>query len=766
MTLKNCINKAAVQSDDQGAGILGTASSSDGAENAILIENCVNYGTISSTSLASSDGVYLGGIAGQTGAYSTVQIDRCFNYGDIIVAQNTFAQQLGGIISEPHMGSVTNCANTGDIIAPSGSNGIGGIAGQPYINNYGTPVYIGGSDVLIFPSQKIDIVNCYNTGDITAGFTGQSTMIGGVCGNITGSSSQLNKADVKNCYNYGDINFTNQSGSDAQVSIGDVCGAVRQNVISDVYSKQSVKAIGHFETYDTQKTENSVGYYDSAAKGGNIYPANIPLTGDETISSTPLDTDLKDTLDKYVDEKNAEFKANSNSFRYLPWTYSDGSDGLGIHPVFGYDITNLDPESDKNANGGYLTPSKMGYEHFELVTDDDKTVTVTATPNAGYSLKSLTVTDQNGNNVALTKVDDTTYTFTMPEADVTVDAEWEQAGEPENYVYLTTKDSVNINFEIDADYYTSDPDAYVELEYNHRNRDVYTIDRRTEEIPLSTAEKSDDGKRYKFTIESAPAQLTETINIVLKDSQGNVLYEVDDYSMWQYCDEIIQNSISLQNTDAPADVKAKMDAAAELCKALTDYATLAQVYFKYNTADMSSKEVDARQPANFTETVTGEKMYHNINSVEETNILSGGAVANVEGDLPFEITGTTLMSLAKTEVRFYYDEDIDTDNYEISVTTDNWYGSSTPTATFGEAASGKFIVVGGIESANLDNAFHLTITDKSTNQSATINYNALAYCYTVLRETKTNNETKVQQLRSLVKSLYVYNQYAQAYFVG
>ena len=50
------------------------------------------------------------------------------------------------------------------------------------------------------------------------------------------------------------------------------------------------------------------------------------------------------------------------------------------------------------------------------------TVTITATPDEGYELDTLTVTDQDGNNIRLTNAGDGKYTFTMPDSRVTVTA--------------------------------------------------------------------------------------------------------------------------------------------------------------------------------------------------------------------------------------------------------------------------------------------------------------------------------------------------------
>lgn len=50
------------------------------------------------------------------------------------------------------------------------------------------------------------------------------------------------------------------------------------------------------------------------------------------------------------------------------------------------------------------------------------TVTVTVTPDVGYELSSLTVTDASGKPVPVTKLNDTSYTFVMPGSGVTVSA--------------------------------------------------------------------------------------------------------------------------------------------------------------------------------------------------------------------------------------------------------------------------------------------------------------------------------------------------------
>lgn len=53
---------------------------------------------------------------------------------------------------------------------------------------------------------------------------------------------------------------------------------------------------------------------------------------------------------------------------------------------------------------------------------EDDTVTLTVKPNADKELYDLKVTDEDGKAIAVTKVNDTTYTFTMPDGKVTIAA--------------------------------------------------------------------------------------------------------------------------------------------------------------------------------------------------------------------------------------------------------------------------------------------------------------------------------------------------------
>ena len=66
-------------------------------------------------------------------------------------------------------------------------------------------------------------------------------------------------------------------------------------------------------------------------------------------------------------------------------------------------------------------------------------VTITVTPDAGYMLDELTVTDKDGKDVALTKKSDTEYTFVMPAGKVEITPSFVKQAEEPSRVFVDVK---------------------------------------------------------------------------------------------------------------------------------------------------------------------------------------------------------------------------------------------------------------------------------------------------------------------------------------
>ena len=132
------------------------------------------------------------------------------------------------------------------------------------------------------------------------------------------------------------------------------------------------------------------------------------------------------------------------------YTSTDGGNTLSISAYdFNSEVTSditLYAKWTRNSSGG----SSGSTRYTVSVEDTDNgtvkvsptraskgsTVTITVTPDEGYELDKLIVTDKNGDKVKLTDKGDGKYTFKMPSSKVTVEATFAEIGtEPETPVF-------------------------------------------------------------------------------------------------------------------------------------------------------------------------------------------------------------------------------------------------------------------------------------------------------------------------------------------
>ena len=153
------------------AGLFGCVGTNGVIENVGLEEGNINGDR------------YVGGIAGKNHK-GTIQ--SCYNTGTI--NGNVY---VGGIVGYNY-GVVQNCYNSGTV---KGNDLVGGIAGQNISND---------------SNKTAEIIDCYNTGAVTA--TDNGAWTGGIVGYNFGTIDGT--AEVINCYNIGLITGT---GSNAKV---------------------------------------------------------------------------------------------------------------------------------------------------------------------------------------------------------------------------------------------------------------------------------------------------------------------------------------------------------------------------------------------------------------------------------------------------------------------------------------------------------------------------------------------------------------------
>ena len=221
--------------------------------------------------------------------------------------------------------------------------------------------------------------------------------------------------------------------------------------------------VSHKYAGDWQKDGNR--YYQVCGCGDKRYTDTIPVLGvalDKT--SMNLTAGSTGTLTATINPVDA---AN----RSLTWTsdnenvatvdkngkvtaVAEGTAKITVKTVDGEKtavcaVTVTAKTSGGSSSGGSSTstypvtkPSKTENGFVNISSTSAKrgsVVTITVTPDAGYVLDELTVTDKDGKDVALTKKSDTEYTFVMPAGKVEITPSFVKQAEEPSRVFVDVK---------------------------------------------------------------------------------------------------------------------------------------------------------------------------------------------------------------------------------------------------------------------------------------------------------------------------------------
>ena len=115
---------------------------------------------------------------------------------------------------------------------------------------------------------------------------------------------------------------------------------------------------------------------------------------------------------------------SANTTVYAHWTYTGGSGSVSTS----YTITIRD------SRDGNVTANRRS-------APAGATVTITITPDSGYVLENISVTDKNGNDLKLTDKGGGKYTFTMPASKVEVKATFMEDNSVLNFFYDVPNDA-------------------------------------------------------------------------------------------------------------------------------------------------------------------------------------------------------------------------------------------------------------------------------------------------------------------------------------
>ena len=287
---------------------------------------------------------------------------------------------------------------------------------------------------------------------------------------------------------------------------------------------------------------------------------------------------------------------------------------------------------------------------------------------------------------------------------------------------ITLKDNIDVNYYMEMSDSVFEHDAYLEFKIAGQTYKINASD---------AAEVNENGKTlYKFSCPVNVAQMSDTIEtrIVI----DNNTKEEFSYSVKEYASELLSKS-----NEYPAET-------VKLVKALLNYGTAAQTFFKYNTDNPANgilsnadKAVDA---ADFD-------AYKAVIKADSANGQNNG----------LSYYGSSLICKSEMTVRHYFilDNGSDINNYKFSyIDTDGYEVSLTPKKA---SDGGVYCVdISGIMACGLYKNYVCRVTGMDSSQIIELNYGPLSYAYSVA-----NDKDSSIELKNLMNALYMYSEMAR-----
>ena len=286
---------------------------------------------------------------------------------------------------------------------------------------------------------------------------------------------------------------------------------------------------------------------------------------------------------------------------------------------------------------------------------------------------------------------------------------------------ITLKDNIDVNYYMEMSDSVFEHDAYLEFKIGGQTYKINAYD---------AAEVNENGKiLYKFSCPVNAAQMSDTIETrIVIDNNTEQEYS---YSVKEYATELLSKS-----NEYPAET-------VKLVKALLNYGTAAQNFFKYNTDKPANgilsdadKAVDA---ADFD-------AYKAVIKADSANGQNDG----------LSYYGSSLICKSEMTVRHYFilDNGSDINNYKFSyIDADGYEVSLTPKKA---SDGGVYCVdISGIMACSLNKNYVCRVTGMDSSQIIELDYGPLSYAYSVA-----NSKDSSKELKNLMNALYMYSEMA------
>ena len=281
---------------------------------------------------------------------------------------------------------------------------------------------------------------------------------------------------------------------------------------------------------------------------------------------------------------------------------------------------------------------------------------------------------------------------------------------------ITLKDNIDVNYYMEMSDSVFEHDAYLEFKIGGQTYKLNASD---------AAEVNENGKTlYKFSCPVNAAQMSDTIETrIVIDNKTEEEYS---YSVKEYATELLSKS-----NEYPEET-------IKLVKALLNYGTAAQTFFKYNTG----------KPANAGLSDT-DKAVANADFAAYKAVIKTDSANSQSNGLTYY--GSSLICKSEMTVRHYFvlDNGGDINNYKFSyIDADGYEVSLTPK----KASDGVYCVdINGIMARNLNSNYACKVTGKNKACIFELDYGPFSYSQKVI-----NSGNSSEELKNLVNALYWY----------
>lgn len=230
-------------------------------------------------------------------------------------------------------------------------------------------------------------------------------------------------------------------------------------------------------------------------------------------------------------------------------------------------------------------------------------------------------------------------------------------------------------------------------------------------------------KGYQYTCEVAAKEMTKEIKAQVV--AGDAVSKEYTYSVKDYADTILSDEATYAK-EIP------------LVKAMLNYGAYAQTYFGYNTEALANASLED------TEKDVSSVSAETLDSFKKSE-QSNTAVA---------LAGARLILESETTLKLYFKLADGADVKDYS------FASGGKALTPEKSGTYYYVAITNIDAKNLDTDYTVTVTSEESTLNVT--YSPMTYCYNVLMGGYTGN--KEDELKNVVKALYLYNFEANKYF--